>query len=729
VLYRGSRELEGFWSDFEVPRDLWTPRGPAERIFSAHLDFLRRGGISGGVVAGKQEGAALLAAYLAGLPSGDLPLEDGKVIILARRDYYESCLSRELSPAVAVGGAEGVSLFSPQFRGIGLGFYETMPGSLGALKPRCDILILAEPETVVTGPRSPVRDIAARIILGICADGEASGGVRALFGLRGAGADLEKYLLRNIQVPLPLPPPYRFERIIRRPPRPFSRGAEFTGDRLFIAGGGRFVIQSKFKNIGASEYAEEQGWFFAGGKKAPRPSAGFGDPFAAAFNALTPKERAFFCYWRNEFRKNPDSPPEPEGNLRASRSAAEPGDYPKTEAAYICLYARELILSLGNTEGGNNFRELLRLWRTYREDFSELDRLFPQWLLDFWVIYKLDAGLLGELFPYVNPDQPALLRDLCVHHRHIENDGPLSFSDAALILGRELQDNRFYQSVYGPLLEIRLETALTGLDSFFREQYQRGIFGFFYPSRTVPVLIEAFPLLRGMGRSSYTAEWIRFSGHRPLRAFLRDLTAHVEYRLRRQTAFPGGGRKSPLEPVWRDAADRALGFSPEGAREIRLEDRKLDQLRDESDAVRELLRIPEEGESGTPGASGETPFPSGRFAGPLRLPPPMAEELEEAAGGTRLSGEAPAGDGLIRFIEGLPGAEREALALIARGAPAGEFRDLALKHRTMPELLADAVNTSFLEAFNDILVETSEEGPVIGAEYEAAVKSYFGDTL
>jgi hypothetical protein len=711
ILYRGSRDLEGFWTGFELPRRLTgtgKDSGPgAGELFREHLDFLRFFGISGGVIAEPRESASLLARYLAGLGE---TIEDGRVIVLTRRRYYETRLRQELSPAIPVAAAEGVSLFSPRFRGVGLDFYETLPGNLKIQKARCDILILVEPEAFFN--EHTLEGLGARLNLGVFMKGPEpsglSGELRAFFALRGIPGELEKYLIRDTGSgdTRPLPPRYRFEGgIWRRPPRPFSREEVPGGaydERLLIAGGGRFVIISKFKHIHIPEFADEQAYFFAPGTRAPREPYPLAHAYDCNFNSLGKKRRAYFLYWRGKFRRAQDHEPVPE-----------------TEVSYICLYARELILLLGNAKPEGNFRELLRLWRKYRAPFPELDGIFPRWLLDFAVLYNLDAGTLGGLFPHITRTAPPLLRDLYLHHRYIEHDNPPSFSDTVLIL-QETSD--FHQSMYGPLLEITLERALAALDRRLRERYGRGLFWFFYPAKTSPVLFDAFPFLYGMGQSSYTAEWIRFCGHRPLEIFLRNTAAYVEHQLRRRIAFPGASRMPLLEPFWKETIDAELGYAEEGG--IRLEEHKLGRLRDESDAVRELLRM--NGEAGEPGETDKTGEIDESREADKAGEPGKPEKTDKTGSGFFPVWETAGPPSLPDFLEELGETERETLRVIAGGASPGTLRELALGRLSMPELLIDSLNGAFYERFHDILIETTGEGPVLAAEYEAGVKGYFG---
>jgi hypothetical protein len=709
LLCRGGEALEGFWTDFEIPRDRWLSQDTAEAVFTAHLELLRRYGISGGIILEDRRRAALTAAYLAGLAG---KIGDGRAVLVSPRDYYESRLRQVLPPFIPVTLAEGgISLFSPRFRGTGVCFSGDLPASRRKGKFRWDLALLAEPEKLLEDHEPEYLRELGRLRLGIFGSPPPPENkkLRILFEFRGR-TDLEKYLLRNAGEALPLPPRSGVPlRRILRPPEPF--GTEPAGAEQ-IWGGGRFVIEGKFKNIRTPEYKNEQAAFFEGGK--PAPLAAYAVSIGELrFDGLNREQRAFFLYWRGEFRR---------------------GRIIETFDTYIFLYARELILSMGNTEPMYNFRELLRLWRSYREVLPELDARCSRWLLDYAVLYHICSAALGELVSFGAGEAAEPLRDLMLHERYIERSEPLLFSDLEPLLPEHLRGEAFYSGPGGSALRELAERALRLIDQHLREEQDGGLLALFYPSRAPPVLITGFESLPGLGYSSYTGEWMGFSRHRPLIAFLRDLVLYLACRTREETGFRRGGsrpfREPPLEDRWKFILHRGLGLPgeapPPPRREIILENRILDQLRRDSDAVRELLRLDRE-TAEAPEKTAPSPGPRLALPAPLLLPPPEMKTRRKS------SGAAMAGDPLTAFLASRPSLELDFLALLSRGAGTEEIRELARKQSAMPELILEAINNSFHESFMDILIDTLDEGPVISAEYAAGVRQFLrlrglGDT-
>jgi hypothetical protein len=724
VMRRGGDTLRdafgGVWTDFEFKEKLWISSAPPDRIFSAHLDFLRHYGIPGGVLTDGGEGAAAsLGAYLRGL-SGELG--DGRALVFMSRDYYETWFCRVL-PAVWPSSlplpftgrqrGEGNSPFSPQFRGIGLCFYKDIPKTLNSFMPQWDILFFVEPEKITyeasgisgdAGYFDALKKIKTRLRLGIFHHpwdnnypGSYGTKLRDFFSLRGTMKALGKYVIRDENSSLRMPQQYyRCPGKIRRPPCPFRADEEeparqgIDRSNIIIAGGVRLMIRAKFKSIRTPEFKEEQRWFFFNGKEAPYAAYPLRHDHDPDFNRMEGEQRDYFFWWRGEFRR---------GNPR------------KTNTGYITLYARELILSMGQGDPLDNFQELLRLWRIYREEDPELDTHFLPWLMDFMVLYKIWDRVFPRIFPLKGEPVLFLFRDLLIHKRYLEADKPLAFADFEPMLPQKARNGPFRHGPQGALLEGAVETALRGIDDFLRKNYGKRFLEFFYPPPTEPVLFQGFKNLYGTGNSSYSVEWICFHRHRPLLDFFDALVTYIEYRFKARLGFEKKGREPALEAVWKDLVDGELGFAPGESRgrpqpgaDIRLEPERVSRLRIESDEVRDLLHI-DDPVSGTPEVpmvlTGVSPPPE-----PGGAVPDMAD-----------------------FLAGLDEAQGEALRILAGeedgGAKKNALKGLAKTAKTMPEFLIDGINRQFQGAFQDILIESPDGENHISQEYEGEIRGYF----
>jgi hypothetical protein len=694
---------EGFWTDFEWKGE--PSPGEGEDPLFTHPEFLRSCGISGGLVIPEAGAAArFLWGYLLHL-SGKI--EDGRVLCLVSRNRFRETLAADPSgaggrtiPVLFTG--EGYSVFSSRFRGVGIGFYEDLPKNPRLLKAPLDILILHGPDLYMEEPAAAglfedLGKIRTRLTLGIFAGGDefffnpAGAGLRKLFGIRDKSGKLGKALIRLPGSGISLPPKAELSpRRVRRGPYPFAAKTGDAGQAALPSA--RFRVEAKFRNLPAPEFGAEQELFFQDGERAPHTPCLSGSGEGANFNHLSKEERAYFLYWRGLCRR---------------------GRYLPSDPGYIRLYARELILAMGTGPPEDHFRELLALWLNYRGDFPGLDGFFPQWLLDFGVLYGMADRCIPELLPLAGEWGNPFLRDLFLHRRYIEEDHQVVFADIRDLLPRNLAEGIFRENPSGRGPEKQVETALGGIDRYLRRSYGLRFFEFFYPSWAAPVLIRAFEGLGGTGYSAYTAEWIRFYGHKPLEDFLEALAGYILYRLRLESGFQRPGREPPLDPLWKYLAGLELGFSgnkrpPElGPERINLETARIETLRSESDAVRDLLRIDTGEDPGFPGAA---PLP-------LKFPPPERSP----------AGEKPS---MGAFLEKLGKNEREALELILRGEtgqeapgkdpPAAALEALARKNHTMPELLLDNINETFLGIFKDLLIESREGGEaVISAEYAA----------
>ena len=245
------------------------------------------------------------------------------------------------------------------------------------------------------------------------------------------------------------------------------------------------------------------------------------------------------------------------------------------------------------------------------------------------------------------------------------------------------------------------------------------LFEFFYPQAYDREKREAFPGMERSGSSSYIIEGIRFSRHPPLIDFCESLFYYIEYCFRLTHGFDIKGKTPPFGETWKVIVNSALGLEDQAVISgpalfpeplpseaggyaasappallpqpvVTLRESRLEKLRADSDAVRDLLMIED---------AGERREISRQYAPDKKTPP-----------------EAGAAS-LADFINRLNETERETLRIIA-GMEHRTLADFARKHHLMPEPLIDGINALFLEQYGDILIDTVDEQPVIQPEYK-----------
>jgi hypothetical protein len=323
-----------------------------------------------------------------------------------------------------------------------------------------------------------------------------------------------------------------------------------------------------------------------------------------------------------------------------------------------------------------------------------------------------------------------MLKDLYLHQKYLAQDNPILLKDLLTLF-----PDKTRMLLQGETeLAGEVETALNQTGEYLQKNCHKKFFEFFYPSLSVPLYITAFAPFDDLGESSYSAEWTRFSEHRPLKQFLGALTLYLYSRLKGSAEWPSESAHGSAPPwnsgphPWRRLIDEALGFPAEpdappspaappdkkaAAPEVfRIEAEKLPLLREESDMVRELLRIEADDvpESKTVEKAGKVSTAE------------YAERRQEAAGEAGYAVDAPP-EKTTGFFAGLDGTERAALSLIARNGTREELEALAKTEGTMPELLVDGINEKFQDRFGDLLIDTESERPVIQSEYEEMVKT------
>jgi hypothetical protein len=364
---------------------------------------------------------------------------------------------------------------------------------------------------------------------------------------------------------------------------------------------------------------------------------------------------------------------------------------------------RDIVLLMGGRKPEEAMAELRQFLFKSSGKHGELKKYLPQWLLDLAVMYKCPLQNYDDLPDFEAP--PDILRDFYLHKKYIEENNILSFKDFSFLIPQKILNGAFRRSDDGPLLDEAIESAINTADKVLRSNYGKKLLEFFYPLPARKENFKAFEKLDGMGKSVYTAEWISFSHHKPLKAFLGSLSVWIEHRLRKEKHFGPPENTPMLDPLWGYLS--GLGQKPPAENSIariELESEKINRLREESNAVMELLKVENPQDYPDYGMENFEASPSAI----------LLNEETEAAAGTDFS--------MTAFIESLGEADKACLELISGGASRKDIEELALGWGTMAEVIIDGINEHFIEEKGDLLIEnTLDEKPLIQAEYRDEV--------
>jgi hypothetical protein len=441
----------------------------------------------------------------------------------------------------------------------------------------------------------------------------------------------------------------------------------FSGVKIETVRGARFpftfMVEEKFLRLSGPALYSELGLFKIDGPVAPfvplRLLKG-----GLSVERMDEDERAFYLYWRGEFRR---------------------GNIIKTDEGYIRVYARELCLFAGG-EGGQpegNFRRLAALWESYAEIYPDISNFLPSWLMDFAVVYEITDVALPILVSSARKSTDSLLTDIYLYRRFIEENNVIEYDDIKpLIRGAAAKGDFYEKGSTGSQAVSALCLALNAVDRYLRENFRLKLFEFFYPPRYDAEKRAAFADMERAGRSSYTVCGPRFSKHFPLIDFLEKTFSYVEYLIKIKNGGKPSGAPPFIDEKWKRVVDDAMNCN------FGIKDTSLEKLRADSDAVRALLAV--EDKTVIPEASVFT----------------ASKKLERK----KIS--------LKSFLAKLDRDDREVLQIITGVKSAVSLEAFAKNHGTMPALLIDRVNALFLELSGDLLICIVDEKPDIESEYK-----------
>jgi hypothetical protein len=705
---------ELFCNGLEFNDTRWVNQGNTAELFRGHLEFLRCWGFSGGLSVEEAALPSPLAGYIKHLQK-ETARDKSKIIVIMSKYFFDTHLAAELPNAKPSGdlsageipvnvNSEGGTVWGPDFAGLGIALYGDIAPMLCSQKIRCDILltVIAEGDA----PAASAGTIAAQLKLRVTAAAKTRQKNKTSINEKkelSANGFLFRELTNTItdkyKIPLkhscsfaPFVDKYSLSlRCCARPrfdheeAEAFGLLPQWEAGRVETSGGCVFAVNAKFSGLKAADFKEEQAQFYreAPGKKGQ--SQNWMPPpirYGAVFFGLNEIQLDFFLRWRGECRR---------GFIPICNS----GD--TFIESYILLYANELVLCMGREGPLQHFTALLCLFHACGEQFPETAALLLHWLADFAVMYGITTDalplLLNELrnngwFGKVHSknEKTALLTDLALYHffvekaENIEDDSfwPLfRILIPPKILARKENDAEF---------PVQCCKTLAALDTQLRRDWNRGFFSIFCPPVQQRNDYAAFENGRGMGESSYTVYRPGFSSHKPLIDILSALALEPGIN-------PLPGVKARLHP-------------------LSLENELLEELRQESDAVRELLKSDDYDQAAHNHEVSR---------GNKLLNRPETPGTSVVCMLTDNAYTPPDKTALLEFIDSLGEMERNALKSIAQWM---KDRTALPGSGSISDGTIDTINAAFYEQFKDILIETGGTEPSISAEYEAILGAW-----
>lgn len=430
------------------------------------------------------------------------------------------------------------------------------------------------------------------------------------------------------------------------------------------------------------------------------------------YGHMTGAQSRWYFFWRDEVRQ---------------------GRYPKTDLSYIFLHIYELINGVGWDEPQDGCRQLGLLWEAYRDNYKRLDQYLGGWIADFSFVYKLDIplteivirtrGLAGDLA------ELELVRCLSAAPEQ------LSIEVLSVMSDYDISKSKFYTGEGKAAAEKYIPQVVALIDTYVARKHGSNLITMFPPGP--PVVRERY-LFRSavydisLYGYSVLVPVVRISKSPPLRSLITRLFRLTENKLRALMGYRGRLKDVKVDADMEDLVTKFLqrefrkAEQEEKGPAVVIDQRKLEQLKNDSEVVRSLLTVEEalekddETDWGIEAVDEDAPGSVAVAAG-FRSEEPAAEERDQEKRNAIVEEPAVQGqadsplpiidseaDSWTLFASELSLLQRDVLLALAEDDGLAKVNRLAAGGGTMAELLFDEINELAMDSLGDLVIDGEE---------------------
>ncbi len=294
------------------------------------------------------------------------------------------------------------------------------------------------------------------------------------------------------------------------------------------------------------------------------------------------RQKAWYFYWRSQVRR---------------------GNYPGTDLSYIFLHIYELLSGVGWSTPQQGLQMLINLWLAYKGAFLKLSKYLSDWVFDFALQYNLDIA------PFLENNserlRPSVQADILIE-RHI-NDVPLKLSFPLIdaLCDYSLVNSKFYKEGNHALMTEAIPRVVALADAMMRKNTQKGILSTYGPHRPKQQIYYTFAsAVCPQANQRIIIAQKAYSTNQRLRSYINELVRYGENTLRSIRECKGRLRgivindtlaKTITEFLKAEYGNKALEKNEANhAKKIALDFQSIEEIRKQSDAVREALKVDEE---------------------------------------------------------------------------------------------------------------------------------------
>lgn len=430
------------------------------------------------------------------------------------------------------------------------------------------------------------------------------------------------------------------------------------------------------------------------------------------YGHMTGAQSRWYFFWRDEVRQ---------------------GRYPKTDLSYIFLNIYELINGVGWDEPQDGCRQLGLLWEAYRDKYKRLDQYLGGWIADFSFVHKLDIplseivirtrGLAGDLA------ELELVRCLSAAPEQ------LSIEVLSVMSDYDISKSKFYTGEGKAAAEKYIPQVVALIDTYVARKHGSNLITMFPPGP--PVVRERY-LFRSavydisLYGYSVLVPVVRISKSPPLRSLITRLFRLTENKLRALMGYRGRLKDVKVDADMEDLVTRFLqrefrkAEQEEKGPAVVIDQRKLEQLKNDSEVVRSLLTVEEalekddetdwDNEAVDEDEPGSAAFAAGSRSEEPAVRESDEEKLDIIVEEPAVQGQADSplpiidaeADSWTLFTSELSLLQRDVLLALAEDDGLVKVNRLAAGGGTMAELLFDEINELAMDSLGDLVIDGEE---------------------
>lgn len=300
------------------------------------------------------------------------------------------------------------------------------------------------------------------------------------------------------------------------------------------------------------------------------------------YDNMNNRQRAWYFYWRTQIRN---------------------GKYPNTDMSYIFVHVYELLSGCGWEEASDGYTQLISLWMAYRDRFPKLDNYLFEWIFDFTQLHHLDF-VMPEIDDLRLPRQ-LVMEDILIDKHSNQKPLKLPFPLICSLCDYSITGSKFYKDGNQLLIQEAIPRVIALADAILLKEKGRGILAIYGPNRTRKQNLYIFQGAVCPNANKRVDISVKaYTASTKLRDYINQLVRYSENILRSLYGYRGRLRGVEIEPelsnlvknfLEREYAPKEQTISiPTENIEIKLNFDRIEALREQSDAVRDALEVPDE---------------------------------------------------------------------------------------------------------------------------------------